>query len=68
MVVILKKQLALEVSPRGKIISLKRNQLANLRRQKTGVSPRKRGNSKEEPLNSGPEEAAESKSSISKKK
>lgn len=43
LVVILKKQLAVEVFPKGKNLSPKRNQLAILKRQVTGVCPRKRG-------------------------
>lgn len=42
-VVILKKQLAVEVFPRGRNLSPKRNQSVVLKRRPTGGSPRKGG-------------------------
>ena len=45
LVVILKRQLAVKVFPRGRNLSPKRKQLVTLKSQKISRSPRKRGNS-----------------------
>ena len=45
LVVILKRQLAVKVFPRGRNLSPKRNPLVTLKNQKISESPRKRGNS-----------------------
>ena len=67
---ILKRQLVLEVFPRGRNLFPKRNQLLTLMSQSENkrVPKKKQKLSKEEPLSSGPEEAAASKSSGSNKK
>ena len=67
---ILKRQLAVEVFTTGRNLCPKRNQLVTLKSQETKSVPTKKRkfSSKEEPLISGPEEAAASKSSRSKKK
>ena len=70
LVVILKRQLAVEVLPRGRNLSPEREPVSDPEESGNKRVPKKKRkfSSKEEPLISGPEEAAASKSSSSKKK
>lgn len=57
------------IFPRGRTLSPKRNQAVTLKRQETGVSPRRRKfSSKEKTLSTGPEEDVGGKSGSSEKK